>query len=330
MKSSRAIDVEKLKAFRAGLDRMGTEELLAVLKELYDSDASEAQKMSLGSMIAGVLSGRDPRLALDTIIGCISEGPPGVLNSLGIIFNRWAQADPAAAAEWLDRQAADGAFASVDASKLEVAPRIYFESQLIRVQAAQDPAAASARFATMPAEAREGMLSDDWFANSDPEKVKAVASFLRENYEDSTSALAKASSRGIRQGDFADAGRFLDVLDPTPAERAAIVADAVKSRVTEPSELSTSPQEAREWILKQAPQDANHLTGTMLAQMIEWHEFSEMSRLALQYRDESGSDDVLVAFLKGAPVSSKDEILKLAGQITDLAAREEVVGRFGW
>jgi hypothetical protein len=181
----------------------------------------------------------------------------------------------------------------------------------------------------MPESVREKMLADDWFGVSSPGKVKAVADFLRDHFEDSSTALAKASSARIRQGDLGDAAGFLAVLDLMPDERSALVAEALRTRLTGRDELTTTPEEAREWILQEAPRDADRLTGTMLGQMIEWHEFSEMSRLALQYREESGSDDVLVAFLKSAPPGSKDEILKLAGQISDPGARAEVAGRFG-
>jgi hypothetical protein len=284
--------------------------------------------VALSGYIAGALARRDPRLALDTSIGRISVHPQVVLTQLGIIYGRWAHTDPAAAAEWFDRQAANGALAAVTAGKQQVDPRIYFESQLIRAQAAQDPAAAAARFAAVPEAVREKMLADDWFTTASPEKVKAVAGFLRDHYEDSSTALAKAASLRVRQGDLGEAAKFLDVLDPAPDERAAIVAEALRTRVTGSDELRTSPQEAREWILKQAPHDASRLTGTMLGQMIEWHEFSGMSRLALQYREESGSDDVLVAFLQSAPASSKDEILQLAEHISDPAMREEAISRF--
>ena len=54
-----------------------------------------------------------------------------------------------------------------------------------------------------------------------------------------------------------------------------------------------------------------------------------MSRLALEYRDENGADDLLVAFLMSAPERSKAEILKLVEEISDPAAREAVTARFG-
>jgi hypothetical protein len=329
LKGPKGLDLDKITEFRDALDRMATDELLAILKELDASDASKTNKTSLAGYIAGALARRDPELALDTFVVRISDFPQAALAQLDIIYKRWAYSDPAAAAKWLDRQASSGALAPITGSgKRVIDPRIFFESQLIRSQAAQNPAAAAARFAAMPESEREKMLSDDWFGVSSPEKVKAVADFLRNHYDDSSTALAKASSARIRQGDLGDAAGFLAVLDPVPDERSALVAEALRTRLTGRDELTTTPEEARTWILQQAPQDANRLTGTMLGQMMEWHEFSEMSHLALQYRKESGSDDVLVAFLKSAPAGSKDEILQLAGQISDPGARAEVTGRF--
>jgi len=326
----KGLDFDKVTAFRGALDRMETDELLDVLKELEASDASKSDKISFSGYIAGALARRDPRLALDTFIGRITNSPQAVLGQLGIIYKGWAYADASAAAEWFDRQAADGALAPVTgAGKMTIDPRVFFESQLIRSQAALDPVAAAERFASMPAEMRGKMLSEDWFGISSPAKVKSVADFLRDHYEDGTSALVKASSARIREGDFGDVAAFLEVLDPAPDERPALVSEAVRVRVMGREELLITPEDAREWILKQvSPQDAGRLTGTMLGQMMEWHEFPEMSRLALRYRDESGSDEVLVAFLKSASKGSKEEILKLAGEISDPVTREELKARF--
>ena len=58
-----------------------------------------------------------------------------------------------------------------------------------------------------------------------------------------------------------------------------------------------SPQDARQWILRHAPEDADRLTGSALAHFVEWNDFSEMARLGNGYRDERGTDEVLVAFL---------------------------------
>jgi hypothetical protein len=324
------IDMDRLKAFRAELDRMEPDDLLAVLAELDASEIDKGDKLNLAGFIAGSLSRRDPGLALDTFVPRISMHPQGVLNQLGIIYKRWALTDPAAAAAWFDQQAAKGGLAAVNTDgRTRVDPRIYFESEPIRAQAAMDPAAAATRFAAMSEDVREKMLSDDWFATSSPAKIKAVAEFLRTHYDDGPATLVKASSARIRQGDLGDAEKFLEVLNPAPDERAALVGEALRTRVIGRDELTTTPEEAREWIVKQSPQDAGRLTGTMLGQMMEWHEFSEMSRLALQYREESGSDDVLVAFLKSAPDKSKVEILQFAGQISDPAVRQEVIGRFG-
>jgi hypothetical protein len=326
----RRIDPDRLKEFRAELDRMDPDDLLAVLAELDASDLNASDKGNLAGFIAGSLGRRDPRLALDTFVGRMAGSGAGALDQLGIIYARWAGSDPGAASEWFDQQAAKGALAPVALfGKLQVDPRIYFESQLIRAQAALDPAAADARFAAMPAEVREKILSDEWFRGTSPEKIKAEAEFLRTHYEDGSGTFAKAGSMRIRQGDLGDAEKFLEMLDPAPDERSALVGEALRTRVTGRDELTTTPEEAREWIVKQSPQDASRLTGTMLGQMMQWHEFSEMSRLALQYREESGSDDVLVAFLKSAPDKSKVEILQLAEQISDPAVRQEVIGRFG-
>ena len=326
--------IGRLNEFRAELDRLDVDDLLAVLAELDASEASLRDKGTLAGFIIGSLSRRDPRLALDTAIARLPGGGPGGLTQPGIIYQRWAATDLAAAAEWLDQQVAKGALAEVAIGKLKVTPRTRFESELVRAQAALDPAAAATRFAAIPVEQREAILTDDWFGASSPEQMKAVAEFLREHYEDAPSALAKAASARIGQGELGDAEKFLEALGPAPDERAALVGEALRSRVTGKQELLITPEEAREWIVKQSPEDAGRLTGTMLGQMMEWHEFAELSRLALKYGEESGSDEVLVTFLKDASEGeraelNKAEILALAEKIEDPAVRAEVTGKFG-
>ncbi len=329
LRGPEGLDWDELEGLRAELDSLNTEEILEVLHELDASDASLDDRRQLASFIAGSLVRRDPGLALDEFIGRISDNPMGTMHQLGIIYQMWSARDVAAAAEWFDRQVSEGTFTEVtglDGKKTDV--RAHFESRLVRAQAAHDPRAAADRFSAMAEHARSEALHHDWFPGSAPEQVKAVAGFLREQSGDAAAILAAASSMRIRQGSLGYAGEFLDVLDPAPEERSAIVAEALRTRVVDQLELRTTPQEARTWILEQAPHDADRLTGTALGQFVEWYDFSEMSRMALGYRDESGSDEVLIAFLKSAPDRSQSKILKLAEEISDPVVRDEVLGRF--
>jgi hypothetical protein len=331
MRGANGLDHEKFEQFRAALDGMEADEILAVLKELDASDASQSDKVGLANYIAGSLARKDPRLALDTFVGRLSGSPSFLLGQLGVIYSRWAQTDLANAVEWFDEKVASGSLAVVTgAGDMKIDPRVYFESQLVRALAGKNGVEAGARFEAMPEDVREKVLGDDWFSSASPQRAKAVAEFLREHSggRDLAEVIAKAASTRVRQGDLGYVAQFLSELEPAEGERAAIVGEALRVRLTNQDQLAMTPQEAREWIMAQAPQDAGRLTGTMLAQMVEWLEFPEMSKLALKYREESGSDEVLVAFLKGAPVSAKDEIVKLAGEIKDPAVRAEVAGRF--
>ncbi|MEK7951773.1 hypothetical protein [Luteolibacter soli] len=324
------IDVDRLEELRAELDRLETDELIAVLRELDASDADKSAKVQLGIFIAGSLGRRDPRLALDTFVGRISVSPQVILAQLSAIYGRWIANDPDDAVGWFEEQAGKGALAVVEVGRLQIDPRIYFESQLVRAQAYRDPEAAGARLAAMPEEVRQRLLSDDWFSSASPQRAKAAAAFLRENSGDGDAAavIAKAASKRVAQGDLAYAADFLSQLEPMPEERAAIVGEALRVRVSGNDELTITPEEARKWIVEQSLEQADRLTGTMLGQMVEWHDFSEMSRLAMEYDEEGGSDEVLVAFLKSAPASAKEEILKLAEKIEDAGVRKEVAGRF--
>lgn len=324
------LDIEATARLRKQLDGMTTEEILEALLELDARDPRTTGRGQIASFMASTLGRRDPRLALDAFVGRISYHPVGMTLQLGAIYATWASKDVSAAAEWLDRQIAEEKFSILAGSDgRRVDPLTQFESVLVRAQAIKDPVAASARFAAMTDGARaEALRGDDWFARSDPESWKAMADFLRAQSNDSATILATTSSQRLRQGNLEDTGRFLDALEPAPAERSAMVAEALRGRLTGQDELRTSPQEARAWILQQAPEDADRLTGTALAQFVEWNDFSEMAGLATGYRDESGTDEVLVAFLKSAPVGHRTAILEMAAGLSDSSARAEIAKRF--
>ena len=155
-----------------------------------------------------------------------------------------------------------------------------------------------------------------------------MADFLRAQAGDSPALLAAASSERISHGGSKELAAFMESIVATPDERSAIVSEALKRRIVGGLELGTSPRQAREWILELAPHDADRLTGIALGQLAGWHDFAGMAELALRYRDESGTDEVLVAFLANAPPGSREEILALAGEIGDPAERDGILRRF--
>ncbi len=64
----------------------------------------------------------------------------------------------------------------------------------------------------------------------------------------------------------------------------------------------------------------------MLARMPEWYGVPELSRLAMAWRDESGSDDVVVSFLENLPDQSRREVIKFSEEVSDPGLREVVMG----
>lgn len=322
LKTSTGIDFAVLERLRAKLDALDSDELLELLRELDASAASDQDKLRLASLIAGSLARRDPELALDNFVGRVPGDSPGMVRQIELIFRMWVGRDVSAAAMWLDRQQGTGRFGAGGEFQ------VLFESSLVRALVTGDPGAAAARFAAMPVSSRREALRGDWFSGKEGVEIKAVSDFLREQSDGSSAAVAGAAAARLRQGGLDDAGAFLNAIGPTPEERSAMVAEALRCRLVGRDELRISPQESLAWIVENAPHDADRLTGTALGQFVEWHDFAEMSRLAMDYREGTGSDEVLVAFLTSAPDGSRLEILEMAEEISDPAEREKVTARF--
>ncbi len=241
----------------------------------------------------------------------------------------WTRQNLSAAAAWFDRQLTDETLDPVPGSGGNLLdPKTSFESLLVRALAAHDPAAASKRLLSMSEATRAAAWHGDWFSRLRTDQVKAVADFLRDHSGGDPELWARAATGRLRQGTLAYAAEFLNTIEPSPDERSALVAESLRCRILEGDELRTSPGEARAWILEHAGHDADRLTGVALAQFAEWHDFAEMAQLALNYRNESGQDEVLVAFLKAAPEHHRPQILLMADEVGDQAARDAIARRF--
>jgi hypothetical protein len=291
-------------------------------------DLSDDAKRQLEGTLIGILSNKDPQAALERFADRIGGSDGGLTWQLSNAFQSWSAKDATAAAAWMDAQVAAGTFEN---KRLDGQhdPRIRFEAGLIQNLAASDPAEAARRLAALPEDQRDEVFTSRFHFRIRPGTEKAVADLIRTQVaaDDRLSTLGRSSAPLVKEG-YGKVGEFLGTIDASAEERAAVVGEALRERFKNEEEMTTSVEETRAWILAQAPADAERLTGEALAHMSEWMEFPEMAKEALKYRQASGNDDALVAFLKNAPAESRFEILELAEKISDPAKRDEVTSRF--
>jgi hypothetical protein len=329
MKSGGDGDMRAMVALQKTLLALSAGELLAGLDEIVTLDLSDDAKRQLEGTLIGILANKDPQAALERYADRIAGPDGGLTWQLSNAFQSWSAKDATAAAAWMDAQVAAGTFEN---KRLDGQhdPRIRFEAGLIQNLAASDPAEAARRLASLPEDQRDEVFTNSFHFRIRPGTEKAVADLIRTQVpeKERLSTLGRSSAPLVRQGGYGKVGDFLGAIDASAEERAAVVGEALRERFKGLDEMTTSPGETREWILAQAPADAERLSGEALAHLSEWLEFPEMAQEALKYQQASGTDDALVAFLKNAPDRSRTEILELAGKISDPVKRAEVEARF--
>ena len=328
MQSGDGIDNIRIRvALQKTLQDLSAAEIAAGLDEIAGLDIADEVRRDLESMLIGILAEQDPQLALDRFSDRLTDVHGALGWQLSAAFQQWSTKDPMAAAAWMDGRIAEGIFdsKSLDGKNPN---RFRFEASLIQTLLGTDPAAAAKRLADIPEGHRADVFAQHAFFRVKPGQGKAVADLIRNQIPelDRLNTLARTAAPMVHQGGYEKVASFLGEIQPSADERAAIVAESVKDMIRRRD--NTPMEETRAWILAQAPRDAERLSGEALAEMAGGQDFSKMAELALQYRQSSGSDDALVAFLKNAPSSSRFEILELAEQIADPAQRDEVTRRF--
>lgn len=310
-----------LLALRRRLADMSSGELNAALEEIAALDLPNNARLGLESMLIGLLAQKDPETVLRRFADRFTDERLGW--HLSRAFHLWTKKDAAAAARWMDEEAAKGTFES-KALDGKNPVKLRFEAGLIAAFLESDPAAASSRLAAVPEDQRADLLR----RGIKPGTEKAFAELVRSQVpaEAQASTLASSVSGLLEEGGYGRVGEFLATIGASREERAAVIAESLRKRISSGNELKTSVEESREWILREAPEDAERLSGQALAYMSEWREFPDLAAIAIQYQAESGKDDALVAFLTSdASRGRRDEAMPFVDKITDPGKREEVL-----
>jgi hypothetical protein len=321
-------DMRAMVELQKTLRTLSVDEILTGLDEIQTLDLSETLKRQLEATLAGIFAEKDPQAALTRFAPRLSQGD-GMINwQLASALKQWSAKDPAAAAAWMDQQIAAGTFQSksLDGNNQT---RIMFEASLIQSLISTDPAAAAARLTAIPEDQRAAVFGQPMFIQLKPGQSKPLADLIRTQIPENLRAdtLASLASHSVHQGGFERVSGIMTEINASREERKAIVAQALTNQLRHQPD-STTYQQAREWIASAAPEDAATLTGQALANLSHNGKFDEMAAHALAEQQSNGNDDTLAAFLMKAPNSSRDQILKLAENLSDPQQRAQVEARF--
>jgi hypothetical protein len=320
--------------FQQRLSEMSREEMIAALDEIAALGLSDAERLAMEEMIVEALLKQDPQYVLERFVDRIESEPDGIGWQLSTAMGEWAKKDLKAATAWFDRQIAAGKFESRSLDgRSEM--RTQFEAALMESMIGSDPASAAARLAELPEDQRREVLQQLPFSDLSPEEQKAYAAMVRELIpeDERAGSFAHIASQLVDDEGYGKVGAFLDAIGATPEERAAAAKQTAESRLSllanEDGVTRADVDSLREWLTRQAPGETDSIIGKALAEAAQDSDafgFSEASQLALHYQKISGSDDVLVAFLKSYSARSNlEEARHLADMITDEKLRKQLL-----
>jgi hypothetical protein len=321
-------DMRAMVELQKTLRTLSVDEILTGLDEIQTLDLSETLKRQLEATLAGILAEKDPQAALTRFAPRLSQGDGMISWQLASALKQWSIKDPTAAAAWMDQQIAAGTFQSKSLDGNNRA-RQMFEASLIQSLISTDPAAAAARLTTLPENQRAAIFEQGMFFQLKPGQSKPIAELIRAHVPGDKHAqtLILMVSHTVHQGGLERVSTILTEIDASREERKAIAAEAITRHLRQPNSTTTY-QDARDWINSSAPEDAPNLTGLTLAHLSQNGKFDEMAAHALAEQQASGNDETLAAFLMEAPNSSRDQILKLAENLSDPEQRAQVEARF--
>ena len=328
-------DLRAYMDLQARLVEMDGDDIVAALEEIAALDLPAELRQGLETMLIANLAEKDPQLALERYLDRMGESRGMAVSwSLAQAFGKWLEKDPEAAGTWFDDRIAAGDF---DSKSLDGRSddRLRFESALIGKWLKSDPAAAGERLKMLPEEQRDDVLRQGGFSNLAKGSEEDFARLVRDNFpeEDRGGLLAHGMSARMQQGGYEEVSAFLDQIDATGSERKDVAKNIVVQKLqglAGSSEVRRPDvDEMRAWLGKEAPEDADRITGEALGGL--WMDGMERrAEMVVQLSEEGGGDAVLAGFIEtGQVLSQRDLARRLAEKIRDPGERERLLERIG-
>ena len=317
---------------------MSPSELRAALQEIASLQIDARDRNDLQEKLIRLLAEKDPASALDLVTG------DARITVYRYYFERdlflaWAGRDLSAAGSWLDMKIAAGDFNSkaLDGRNPQ---RTTMEAAMLVLLIGVDPAAATARLTALPEDQRAGVLTGSAEAmkrkaGDIPEKdLTTFAALVRATLPagQQTAVITRPVGSLAMQRGYEKIDRYLETVSASPAERASSVAAAagVKFRfLADGSRLSVEEMDRfRAWAASQSPDRVDAIMASSLTGLCSNGSSTapKARDLAIHYHAQTGNDQILVHFVRGAAGGfGKEKLLSMAELIKDPEIRKRTI-----
>jgi hypothetical protein len=323
-------------ALREKLSRMTREEILASLDEIEQAGLTTDAKHRLQELLLERLAKLSPSDALERFGDPLADSSSSLFPQFTDALRDWAKRDLPAATAWLDHQLAAGKFETTTLDGKSDA-LIGYEAALLESMLVSAPEAVAARLAALPEDQRREVLEQIPFQDLAGKAQQAYAALIRELIpaDERAGSFAHIASQLVDDKGFDKVSHFLDAVQATPNERAAAASQTAESHLEAldiRGEITRGNVDVlRTWLRRQAPDEVDRITGKALAETSQQSadfDFSQASKMALEYGKASGRDDVVTAFLASyAARSNGEQAAGLADAIADSQLRAEILER---
>ncbi|MES2439878.1 MAG: RNA polymerase sigma factor [Verrucomicrobiota bacterium] len=335
-------DIDQIK-FDLLMKSLTQEEMLAAMDQIARLSVTEKIRDRLEYMVVFPFSKRFPEFAVRSLTGRELGGTSGMY--LEGAFEAWAKKDSGTAQAWLDAQVAAGTF---ETKTLDGKNRLWikYEAGLLRSLLLDEGDALTTRLGQLPAGCHKDILhglGTAWkpMGAFEPGEEEAFCKLVRKHLSvEEQAELFTIRADQVESGGFPAVDKFLTTIEATPDERLRCVRAVAVSNITGIALNGTVRREdvvaLRDWLRTQTPQEADRQTGEALGDAAA-HQgiavthyrklgYQEAAAFAVEIRESSGSDEVLVSFLKSeGGRSDRKQALVLAAKIADQTLRAEVM-----
>lgn len=313
------------------------EELQALIEEAGSLEIPDQVKRSLIGELLGGLVEHDPEAALALALQSEHVDFERERWRFRQAFSKWLESDSAAAAAWFDRELAKGTFETRSLGG-HARLRSEFESTLVGSLLTTDPAQARDRLLDLSDEQRREILGNGGHFKIQSGNGPAHAALVRATVAEDQQGpiLASANRDFLQQHDYDELAAYASEIEASPAERTAIVREAVKRQFERfgwenKPPTSESVVEMHDFVRSQAPGEADRIVGESLGSYGRTNEnhFETAAALLEGFEPSASSDDLIAGFLdsSGMPPKHAETARRLAEQIQDPSRREGYLGR---
>ena len=331
------------------LESMTREEMIDAFDRIAKLDCSKERRSTLESSVVKPLMQMDPEWVLNYFAERLRDNSEQQRLLLGGAFELWARKDLGKATAWFDSQITAGNFTSKQLDEnLGSQTRHLFESRLLDLLLASDPAAAARRLGALPEKQREsvmtrlcyGMANKILNAPLTEGNHLAFANLVRSQLPSNRQVpvLAACVPYFLGTEEFPKFNAYMDVIEATPAERISCAeiysGNSILMRSNKREVTLDDLTVMREQFAEISPQAVDAMTARSLAAAVKGRNssmmFPQASKLAVELLESSGSDAVLATLLEIADFEPADKTLgrELAGKVSDASRRAEILKRF--